>query len=180
MSAKTKIVVLHLKELIYTGIFAVLGILFIILLVVMFLPKDKESKKEETSSSTAVTYEPGTYSTSLSLNGSNVSIEVDVAETEITDLRIVNLDEAITTMYPLVEPSFDDLTKQILDVQNLDEITYSDENRYTYMVLLDAVESALEQAKLTGTDTEINSKIHTENQTAVEATVETETTSNDK
>ena len=47
MSAKTKIVVLHLKELIYTGIFAVLGILFIILLVIMFLPKDKESKKEE-------------------------------------------------------------------------------------------------------------------------------------
>ena len=37
MSSKTKIVVLHLKELIYTGIFAVLGILFIILLIIMFL-----------------------------------------------------------------------------------------------------------------------------------------------
>ena len=31
MSAKTKIVVLHMKELIYTAIFAVLGILFIVL-----------------------------------------------------------------------------------------------------------------------------------------------------
>ena len=43
MSAKTKIVVLHMKELIYTAVFAVLGILFIILLVMMFLPgKDKD------------------------------------------------------------------------------------------------------------------------------------------
>ena len=154
MSDKTKIVVLHLKELIYTGIFAVLGILFIILLVVMFLPKDKESKKEEEPSSTAVTYEPGTYSTSLSLNGSSVSIEVDVAENGITDLRLVNLDEAVTTMYPLVEPSFEDLTNQILEIQNLDEITYADENRYTYMVLLDAIESALEQAKIPETETQ--------------------------
>ena len=38
MSSKTKIVVLHLKELIYTGIFVVLGILFLILMIVMFLP----------------------------------------------------------------------------------------------------------------------------------------------
>jgi len=45
MSSKTKIVVLHLKELIYTGIFAVLGILFIILLIIMFVPKNKEENK---------------------------------------------------------------------------------------------------------------------------------------
>lgn len=177
MSAKTKIVVLHLKELIYTGIFAVLGILFIILLVVMFLPKDKDAKKEE-NSSTAVTYEPGTYSTSLSLNGSNVSIEVDVAKTEITDLRLVNLDEAVTTMYPLVEPSFEDLTKQILEVQNLEEITYTDDNRYTYMVLLDAIESALNQAKLTETNTEINSEIKTHTEAATETETHTESATN--
>lgn len=148
MSAKTKIVVLHLKELIYTGIFAGLGILFIILLIVMFLPKDKEQKEEETPSSTEVTYEPGTYSTSLSLNGSNVSVEIDVAETGITDLRLVNMDEAVTTMYPLIEPSFEDLTEQILEMQNLDEVAYADENRYTYMVLLNAIEEALSQAAL--------------------------------
>lgn len=41
MNSKTKIVVLHLKELIYTGIFAALGILFVILLIIMFLPKRK-------------------------------------------------------------------------------------------------------------------------------------------
>ena len=43
MSSKTKIVVLHVKELIYTGIFAVLGILFIVLLIIMFLPKNEDA-----------------------------------------------------------------------------------------------------------------------------------------
>ena len=40
MSSKTKIVVLHMKELIYTGIFLMLGILLLILLVSMFSPKE--------------------------------------------------------------------------------------------------------------------------------------------
>ncbi len=60
MSSKTKIVVLHVKELIYTGIFAVLGILFIVLLIIMFLPK--EEKKETMSAVTQTTtnsYVPG-------------------------------------------------------------------------------------------------------------------------
>lgn len=46
MSSKTKIVVLHLKELIYTGIFVVLGILFLLLLIIMFLPGKKTTPEE--------------------------------------------------------------------------------------------------------------------------------------
>ena len=46
MSSKTKIVVLHVKELIYTGIFVVLGILFLVLLIVMFLPDKKENQEK--------------------------------------------------------------------------------------------------------------------------------------
>ena len=41
--AKTKIVVIQMKELIYTAIFAGLGILLIVLLIIMFLP-DKQRK----------------------------------------------------------------------------------------------------------------------------------------
>ena len=40
MSSKTKIVVVHMKELVYTGIFLLLGILLILLLVSMFSPKE--------------------------------------------------------------------------------------------------------------------------------------------
>ena len=38
MSSKTKIVVFHVKELIYTGIFLLLGIILISLLISMFTP----------------------------------------------------------------------------------------------------------------------------------------------
>ena len=52
MSSKTKIVVLHMKELIYTGIFLLLGIVLILLLVSMFTsenprkPPATETKQE--------------------------------------------------------------------------------------------------------------------------------------
>ena len=48
MSAKTKVVVLHMKELIYTLIFAGLGILLIFLLLFMFLPGKEDGESVET------------------------------------------------------------------------------------------------------------------------------------
>lgn len=145
MSSKTKIVVLHLKELIYTGIFALLGILFIILLIIMFMPKDK--KQTDAVETPTATYVPGIYTTSLILNDNTVDVEVTVDENNINDIQIVNLDEAVATMFPLIEPSFDVLANQILKSQSLDGITYSDDNKYTSMVLLDAIKTSLDKAK---------------------------------
>lgn len=147
MSSKTKIVVLHLKELIYTGIFAVLGILFIILLIIMFLPKKEEDAAVSTMTQTQTnSYVPGVYTTSLILNDNVVEIEVTVDENNINSIRLVNLDEAVTTMYPLIEPSFEELAKQIIENQSLDNITYSEDSKYTSMVLLNAISSSLDKA----------------------------------
>ncbi|MDE7016681.1 MAG: hypothetical protein K2P65_03760 [Lachnospiraceae bacterium] len=147
MSSKTKIVVLHVKELIYTGIFAVLGILFIILLIIMFLPKDEKKETVPTMTQTSTnTYVPGIYTTSLILNDNVVEIEVTVDEQNINSIRLVNLDEAVTTMYPLIQPSFEDLANQIIANQSLDGITYSDDNKYTSMILLNAITASLEKA----------------------------------
>ena len=145
MSSKTKIVVLHLKELIYTGIFAVLGILFIILLIIMFLPKNND--KDSSTIQPANSYMPGVYTTSLVLNDNVVDIEVTVDEANINSIRIVNLDDAVAAMYPLIEPAFEDLASQICENQSLDGITYSDDNKYTSMVLLDAIKSSLQKAE---------------------------------
>lgn len=147
MSSKTKIVVLHVKELIYTGIFAVLGILFIVLLIIMFLPK--EEKKETMSTVTQTTtnsYVPGVYTTSLILNDNVVEIEVTVDEKNINSIRLINLDEAVATMYPLIQPSFEDLANQIISSQSLENITYPDDSKYTSMILLDAITSSLNKA----------------------------------
>ncbi|MCM1174415.1 MAG: hypothetical protein NC341_05115 [Blautia sp.] len=151
MSSKTKIVVLHVKELIYTGILAVLGILFIVLLIIMFLPGEEKTETVPTMTQTASnTYVPGVYTTSLILNDNVVEIEVTVDERNINSIRLVNLDEAITTMYPLIQPSFEDLANQIISNQSLDGITYSDDSKYTSMILLNAITASLEKAVSAG------------------------------
>ena len=135
MSSNTKIVVLRQKEVIYTSIFVVLGILFIVLLVILFSPG---KSKKESAMETGVSYIPGVYTTSIVLNDNTIDIEVVVDDSAINSIRLVNLDDAVTTMYPLIEPSFAELTTQIYDSQALDVITYSSESKYTSLVLLDA------------------------------------------
>ena len=118
MSAKTKIVVLHMKELIYTAIFAVLGILFIVLLVMMFLPdkdKDRAPKMEDTSGSEPVMaevsslYIPGIYTTQLVLGSESIDVEVIVDKESITSIRLVNVSEDVSTVYPLLQPTMDSI-----------------------------------------------------------------------
>ena len=60
MSSKTKIVVLRMKEIIYTAIFIGLAIVLISLLLIMFRPK-----KGDSSASEPAAYIPGVYTASL-------------------------------------------------------------------------------------------------------------------
>ena len=152
MSSKTKIVVLHMKELIYTGIFAVLGILFIVLLIIMFLPKKDNSIENTTTNTTVSTnsiYLPGVYTTELVLNDQTINVEVIVDKDYISSIRLVNLNEAVTTMYPLLQPTFDSLCEQIYDTQSMENITYQSESKYTSLVLLEAIKNSLGKATIT-------------------------------
>ena len=142
MSSKTKIVVLHMKELIYTGIFVVLGILLIILLIVMFLP-DK-SKKENAAET--MQYVSGVYSSSIKFNDNAIDVEVTIDNNRINSISLVNLSETVAAMYPLMQPALDNISQQIYEKQSLDNITYLQENQYTSQVLLQAIERALEKA----------------------------------
>ena len=146
MRSKTKIVVLHMKELIYTGIFILLAILFVVLLFLMFFGKDKKETGE--ADTAAVSYVPGIYTTSLQLGESMVEMEIVLDQDHINSLRLVNVSEAVTTMYPLIQPAFDSLASQIYDGQSLDQITYSDDNRYPRTVLLEAIRHTLDKASI--------------------------------
>lgn len=55
MSEKTKIVVIHMKELIYTVIFTALIIILIVVLVYMFLPQNDSGNDIVTSELPSVT-----------------------------------------------------------------------------------------------------------------------------
>ena len=141
MSSKTKIVVLHLKEVVYTAIFAILGILLVILLIFMFLPDDKEKATKETMKYTA-----GVYTSSIQLNDNAIDVEVVVDDNHINSITLVNLDESTAAMYPLMQPTLDNITQQVYEKQSLDNISYGDDNQYTSMVLLNAIQAALDKA----------------------------------
>ena len=201
MSANTKIVVLRRKELLYTGIFAALGVLFVILLLMLLLPgkdADTSSGTPDSPDSTAETampdnvanlgrssqfsdaedvstganantgavadagaitdsvsgsvgtdntYIPGIYTTELILGSETVNVEVIVNDHSITSVSLADPSETLTTMYPLLEPAMDSLNKQICETQDLSQVTYSAETRYTSLVLLEAVKASLEKAK---------------------------------
>lgn len=165
MQSKTKIIVLHSKELVYTGIFITLGILLILLLVFMFTPdntalieESEPSMTEEantaysnitadTAAEATSTYIPGVYTTSVMLNNAAVDIEVVVDQDHINSIRLVNLNETVAAIYPLIQPTFEELTAQIYRQQSIDSIAYLDENKYTSILLIDAIGSALEKAK---------------------------------
>lgn len=144
MSAKTKIVVFHLKELIYTLIFAGLGILLVILLLFMFLPKENERDEAPT-----MNYVAGVYTSSVLVGDKSVDVQVIVDENRIQSIDLVNLDETVTTMYPLVQPALESIGEQIVASQSTEGITYSTENQYTSVVLLHAIENALAKAEIT-------------------------------
>lgn len=150
MSSKTKIVVLHLKELIYTGIFAILGILFIILLFIMFR-SDKETPEEQPKTPETETedgtqtpiYQPGAYRSALYLEDETVEINLTVDETQIVSLTMTPVSDKISTLYPLLEPSFNTLSEQICENQSLEDVTYAEEATYTSELLLEVIGNTL-------------------------------------
>lgn len=141
MGSRTKIIVLHMKEIIYTAIFAALGILLIVLLVIMFRPG---TGKEGTG--TDKQYTPGIYTSTLTLNNTNLEVEVSVDESRINSIRFSNLDETVTAMFPLIQPAIEDIAEQVYETQSLEDIVLSDDAPYTSQIILDAIKEAVAKA----------------------------------
>ena len=131
MDSKTKIVVLHTKELIYTAVFALLCILLIVLLFVMFGPGHTDKKQTSHKQ-----YTPGTYTSTLTLNNTNLEVEVSVDSSRINSIRFANLDE---------------IADQIYDTQSLDAVELSDDAPYTSQIILNAIRQAVEKAAVNKT-----------------------------
>lgn len=161
MSSKTKIVVLHMKEVMYTGIFIALGILLLLFLIILFLPEKNTASPQETSPaptdmtapdpnqtvSSSSLYIPGIYNTELVLNDQIINVEVIVDARQINSVKLVNLNETVSAMFPLLRPAFDALSTQIIETQSTENITYAQESKYTSLVLLEAVKKCIEKAQ---------------------------------
>ena len=145
MSSSPKIVVLKIREILYTLILLFLVILLIVCLFLMFAPKKADSGQPQ-SVTAAATYIPGIYTAPVTLGKDTMNMEVTVDASEIRAIRLVNLSEAITASYPLVSPSLEKIAAQILETQSLDGISCPAENRYTAQLLLSAISEALATA----------------------------------
>ena len=99
MSAKTKIIVLHMKEVIYTGIFLLLAVILLLYFFFMFGPGQKKSASADAKS----LYKPGIYTSSIDLNENTFDLEVTVDSDRVTSIRLVNLSESTAAMFPLMD-----------------------------------------------------------------------------
>ena len=166
MSSNTKIVVLRSKEIVYALVLLVVSVLIIMVVVSLFMPSGdsaanpsapaqnaEESSSTESSESDAATdipslYVPGIYSSTLLLGSSNVELQITVDKDHINSISMTNIDESIATLYPLMSPTLDNLSAAILEQQSLDNISYTEENRYTSMLLMQAITATLDKARV--------------------------------
>lgn len=95
---------------------------------------------------TTDTYVPGIYSSTLQLGSSTVELQITVDKNHINSINMTNIDESITTLYPLMRPTLSELSAVILAEQSIDNISYNDENRYTSMLLMQAITQTLDKA----------------------------------
>lgn len=156
--SSTKLIVLKSKELIYTAILLALIVVFVIILINMF-KHDNKSDPGKSSSTSAVSasadpgsgiyetrYTPGTYSSPLILGENTLSVMVTVDDSQITDVSFQQMDETITTMYPLLESSLEDINTQLHYISSVDDITPSGDSTYTTKLILDSIKNALKDA----------------------------------
>lgn len=143
MSSKTKIIVLHMREVIYTGIFLLLAVILGIVLFFMF----GSGKMSSSTGNAKSRYTPGIYTSSIDLNGNTFDVEVSVDADNINAIHLRNLSESTAAIFPLMEPSLESIASQIYSTQSTENLQYDDDRKYTSMVLIDAIEAALKKAE---------------------------------
>jgi uncharacterized protein with FMN-binding domain len=136
-----KIFVLQIKDVIRTAVFAGLGLILIILLVILFIPKGRSAQPPEPSS----LYIPGTYSSSIILNDRPLDVRVTVSENEITAVDMTEMAEIQQVFYPLFTTAMNDLAMEVLTYQSADIVPNTD-YPVTSEILRMAVATALDRA----------------------------------
>ena len=86
------------------------------------------------------------YSSTLLLGNATIELQIAVDKNHINSITLTNLDESVTTLYPLMSPTLSELATTILSEQSIDNISYGTENRYTSMLLMQAISEALDKA----------------------------------
>jgi len=154
--SKTKIVVFKLKELLLTAALVVFGIV-VLLLVIALISMNKEatpklgtpSAQNDSTQTSAALYYPGVYTTTMEMNDTTIHLELVCDANHINSVRLINLDEAVETMYPLLTPALEDLELQLSMDVPVEELVFTEGSTYTQTLLVEAIEQTLTKAQVT-------------------------------
>ena len=154
--SKTKIVVLRMKEVVYTAVFVGLGILLLIVLFFMFgrqnSPKSESTQSNISNESSTykndAVYRAGIYESQFVIGENTINLEVALDEEQVKSVKVKNLDESVETMYPLMKSAVKDVSKQLSSGVSIDEVVLSKNSMYTEKLVLDAVKTVLDEQKL--------------------------------
>ncbi len=144
--SNTKIVVVRLKELVLTAAFVLAGIAMLVLFLLLSSLKGGSTQVSDTPASAL--YYPGVYTSSMTLNDTTIHLELVCDKNHIRSVRLIHLDEAVETMYPLLSPALSDLELQLANDIPLQELTLTEGSRYTQTLLLEVIEQTLNKAEI--------------------------------
>ena len=138
--SQTKIVVIPFKKLLIGAVIAAIIIAFIIFAVIRLGSNSSDNSRNTTKPKSS------TVNASASSNiETPLDIQVTVDSSNINSIELVNLSESITTMYPKLTTSFDEVAAKVMEAGTTN-ITYDSANRYTYSVFIEAISAALKKA----------------------------------
>lgn len=140
MNSKTRIIVIQCKQLIIALFISILALALIAAISIII----SSSSKKETPVPSGK-YAAGVYSSAVTLNGNPVEVRVTVDEDNINDIELVNVSESVTTMYPLIQSSFNEIKELVIENGGTSGIAYSADNKYTSTMILKAISNALDK-----------------------------------
>jgi len=94
------------------------------------------------------TYRAGIYTCGISLNDTVLSLEVVLDKDHINSIRLINLEESVATMYPLVEPALNALAEQLTGGVMPEDVVLSEDTKYTQLLLMEVINQTLAKAAI--------------------------------
>lgn len=140
--AKTKFIVISMKDILKNGLFVLIGLVTIIALIFLFVPKNEDNAQSLQENS----YNSGTYTSSILIDGNSVEVVVTIDDGFVTDVAVVDLTPELETFYPLIQPTIASIKEHVISNQNT-EVAFTNDNIHTGTILVLAVNDALSQAK---------------------------------
>lgn len=138
-----KIVVLKRRQLLLSAILTAIAIVTVLIISLCTGKNSDDALQFEDAR-----FIPGLYTGDIPLSEYTLHLELAVDRNCIKSVNITNLDEEILSMYPLIEPSLQAVSKQLLDGVAIDAVTISEDSKFTQMMLIEAIGSMLEKATL--------------------------------